>query len=91
MDIIDRIIDKFLDNFAPPIDPQELESFKRRLRQSEGGQKHYAYSVAALDHAQLRRAIFEHLRAGLNTAQIAERVGRAQRTVQDIIARKPLA
>jgi hypothetical protein len=91
MDIIDRIIDQFLENFAPPVKPEDLEAFKRKLRQEEGGQKHYAYSVAAMDHAQLRRVIFTHLQAGLNTAQIAERVGRTQRAVQIIIARNPLA
>lgn len=91
MDIIDRIIDEFLGTFSPAIESAELEAFKRELRVKEGGQKHYAYSAAAYDHLDIRRRVFALMQEGMNTAQIAERVGRAQRTVQDIIARKPLA
>lgn len=91
MDIIDRIIDNFIDHFSLPLTNEEKESFLRAQRQTEGGQKHYVYSSAASDHTARCRAVFAGMRAGLTTAQIAERVGLAQRTVQNIIARKPLA
>lgn len=90
MDIIDRIIDNFIDHFALPLTPEEKEAFKLSQRMAEGGQKHYAYSAAAHQHAARCRAVFAAMREGCTTAQIAERIGLAQRTVQHIIARKPL-
>ena len=91
MDIIDRVIEKFVASFNPEITEAELEEFKQQLRQEEGGQKHYAYSLAAAKSVARDKTVFGLMQQGLNTAQIAERLGVTQRRVQQIIARTPLA
>lgn len=91
MDIIDRVIEKFVASFNPEISEAELDEFKQQLRQEEGGQKHYAYSLAASKAVSRDRAVFKLMQQGLKTADIAERLGVSQRWVQQIIARTPLA
>ena len=91
MDIIDRVIEKFIESFDPQITEAELEAFKQQLRLDEGGQKHYAYSLAAAKSVARDKTVFGLMQQGLNTAQIAERLGVTQRRVQQIIARTPLA
>ena len=91
MDIIDRTIEAFINSFNPEISEAELDEFKRARRIEDGGQKHYAFSVIAFDSLQRGRDIFALMKAGLTTAQIADRLGISQRCVQKYIARTPLA
>lgn len=86
MDIIDRIIDNFIDHFALPLTQEEKEAFIRAQRVVEGGQSHWAYSAAAYEHADRKRAIWSALRAGLSPREIAERVGVSKRWVNHIIS-----
>lgn len=91
MDIIDRIFDKFLSEFCPEVTEADADKVKACIRQEEGGQRHYAYSLHAANTLSRERQVFQAMRDGLNTAQIAERLGLSQRRIQQIIARTPLA
>lgn len=68
----------------------DLVALEMKIREDKGKDRHYIASAAAMRENDRVRMVFEAFRQGVNTREIAERVGISQRRVQQIIARTPM-
>jgi len=67
------------------IDRQSLSTLERRIRQEQGGDRHYIGSTAALDCMARHDAIRQALASGASVPAVAERFGLSRQAVYRIL------
>jgi len=91
MDILDYILQITTEVIGPEsVTPEKRAVINTIVRLEKGKDRHYLYSAAALRHQQRTEQIFECLRSGLSTREIAERIGVSHRRVNQIVSTVPM-
>ena len=67
------------------IDRKSLSPLERRIRQQQGGDRHYIGSTAALDCMARHDAIRQALTSGASVPAVAERFGLSRQAVYRIL------
>ena len=63
-----------------------LAPLERKIRHSQGGDRHYIASVAAIEQSERSTLVVTLSASGVSSAEIAERIGVTRRRVNQILA-----
>lgn len=88
MDFLSRLLDTVAVHLEIP--RARLDDIEYQTRQAAGKDRHYIVSLEALQAQKRKRRVFDDFRAGIPTAEIAERVGISHRRVNQILSGSPM-
>lgn len=84
MDILEYIVERFIETFNPEITETELDDFMIAVSREKGGDRHWMASAQARIVAKKHQHVRRLIRQGIGNTAIAERVGLTRQQVWNI-------